>query len=257
MLAEAIIVAVALFTAYAKVVDNPLKWKASKERAHSLLKDSWPLIVSASAWIVYVRTDQIMVGQMIDDEALGFYSAATQLSEAVNVLPVIIAFSIIPAISKLREINRSLYDQRFQLIYDVVVGVMFLMALSITLLSVHIVRFLYGEAYSSAATVLSIYSWVGIAVAMATVSGRYLLNEGLQRITMQRHLLGIAINIPMNLAFISWYGAEGAAVASLITFFIVNFMFDAFSWRTRVCFKHKLNSLFLVGLIRYVARKVK
>ena len=249
MLLESIIVGIVLLFVYAKVVLNPCHWQITKTRIKSLLHDSWPLIISSAAWIVYTRIDQIMIGKMLNDQALGYYSVAIKLSEMVNIVPMIIAFSIIPAITALRKTDVVLYRHRFQMTYDTVVGLMLLVAIMITLLSDFIITLLFGSAYADAAPVLTIHIWSSIFIAMATVSGKYLINEGLQKITMQRHLTGVLINIPLNFVLIPIYGIEGAAYASLFSLAFSNYIYDAITPATRVCFVHKTRSFIAYGLI--------
>lgn len=249
MLIESIIVGVVLLFVYAKVVLNPLNWQAKKIRIKSLLNDSWPLIISSAAWIVYTRIDQIMIGHMLNDQALGYYSVAIKLSEMANIVPIIIAFSIIPAITTLRKTNVRLYRHRFQMTYDTVVGLMLLAAIVVTLLSDFIITLLFGSAYADAAPVLTIHIWSAIFIAMATVSGKYLINEGLQKITMQRHLTGVVINIPLNYFLIPIYGIEGAAYASLFSLAFSNYIYDAITPATRFCFVQKTRSFIAYGLI--------
>jgi O-antigen/teichoic acid export membrane protein len=249
MLLESIVVGIVLLFVYAKVVMNPKHWHITRTRVKSLLQDSWPLIISSAAWIVYTRIDQIMIGQMLNDQALGYYSVAIKLSEMANIVPIIIAFSIIPALTALRKTDVVLYRHRFQMTYDTVVGLMLLAAITITFLSDFIITLLFGSAYVEAAPVLTIHIWSAIFIAMATVSGKYLINEGLQKITMQRHLTGVLINIPLNFVLIPIYGIEGAAYASLFSLAFSNYIYDAISPATRFCFVQKTRSFIGYGLI--------
>jgi len=72
------------------------------------------------------------------------------------------------------------------------------------------------------------------------------LNDGLQKITMKRHILGIFLNIPLNYILIPQYGVEGAALASLVTLFLTCYLFDLIFKETRLVFYHKTKSLLLL-----------
>jgi len=257
MLLESMIIAFALLYVYAKVELSPMHWRATKERVASLLKDGWPLIIASAAWIIYSRIDQLMIGQMLDDQAVGYYSVAIKLSEVLNFLPGIIAFSVIPIITELKKKDLELYRRRFQYIYDLAVGVMLCAAILISFLSGWIIQTLFGAAYENSASVLTIYVWSSVFYAMGIVSGRYLINEGLQKITMRRHLMGVALNIPLNLFMIPAFGIEGAAVASLVSLAISNYFYDAINPITRICFKQKTKSIFMIYLVEYAFRKMK
>ena len=73
--AEALLVAALLFAVYGWKIGSISSWKPSFDRGKMLLRDSWPLILSGIAVVVYMKIDQIMLGQMIGDQAVGIYSA--------------------------------------------------------------------------------------------------------------------------------------------------------------------------------------
>lgn len=60
-LAEAALAAVALLVVYGRTSGRLHAWKPSLGRAKTLLRDSWPLILSGMAVMVYMRIDQIML----------------------------------------------------------------------------------------------------------------------------------------------------------------------------------------------------
>ncbi|CAM1370247.1 conserved membrane hypothetical protein [Tenacibaculum litoreum] len=212
-------------------------------KAKSLLSQSWPLIISSFAWIVYTKTDQIMIGQFLGNSEVGYYAAASRLSEIASFLPTIITFSIVPSIIKLRTSNEDLYNRRFQQIYYIVTSLMVLLAIIVTSFASPIILIVYGKLYTSASSVLVVQFWIVVAIGLAIVSGKYLVNSGQQKITMKRHILGVMFNFPLNYVLIPIYGINGAAIASLISLAFSNYLFDYFSKSTRLIFIQKTKSL--------------
>lgn len=245
---ESILIFIGLFWVYWLHEKKLPAWRFDFSETKYLLTQSWPLIISGAAWIIYTKIDQIMIGQMINDAAVGHYAAASKLSEIAAFLPAIIAFSIIPAIMKYRDINNQHYKQRFQQIYNIVVTLMVIAAIFVTYSAGYIINILYGEDYSDSTNVLVIQFWIVIFIAMAAVSGKYYVNEGLQKLTMQRHILGVVINIPLNLLLIPLYSIEGAAIASLISMIIANYLYDLKDKRTRIVFIQKSNAILFLWL---------
>jgi len=74
------------------------RFKFNKSIAISLLKDSWPLILSSIAITIYMKVDQVMIQSMLGSEAVGQYSAAVRISEAWYFIPMVITSSLFPAI---------------------------------------------------------------------------------------------------------------------------------------------------------------
>lgn len=242
ILAEAIAVCFGLFWIYTRHGSGQ-RWTFKLSKAKYLLSQSWPLIISSTAWIVYTKIDQVMIGQMLDDKQVGLYTAASKLSEIANFFPAVIAFSFIPAILKIKSTNRNQYEQSFQNLYYLIITLMVIGAIVVTNISGFIISLLYGDSYVGSETVLSIHFWIVVLVALATISGRYLVNDNLQKFTMKRHILGVCLNIPLNYIAIPKYGINGAAYASLLSLFIANYLFDAVDKRTRPVFIHKTKSL--------------
>ncbi|MDV2995583.1 MAG: hypothetical protein N4J56_005237 [Chroococcidiopsis sp. SAG 2025] len=89
-------------------------WRWSLTRAIALLKESWALMLSGLSIMIYMRIDQIMLGQTSGDRAVGLYSAATRISELWYFIPTAICSSGFPTIIEAKGISESLYYQRIK-----------------------------------------------------------------------------------------------------------------------------------------------
>ncbi|HCR0962016.1 TPA: flippase, partial [Klebsiella aerogenes] len=99
---EAFIVAILLFYFYV-YKKNVLNWKVNFTEAKRLLSISWPLILSGLALMLYMRIDQIMIGNMIDDASVGIYSVAVKMVEIWYFVPIAIVSSLFPKIIKAKD----------------------------------------------------------------------------------------------------------------------------------------------------------
>jgi PST family polysaccharide transporter len=96
-------------------------------------------------------------------------------------------------------------------------------SLPLSLFSGWIVSILYGAEFKEAAPVLAIHLWASIAVFLGVASSQYLLVEQLQKISFYRTLIGVICNIALNLILIPRLGATGAAIATVLSYFIATF----------------------------------
>ena len=119
--AEGLLVAVGLLWVYVWRGGVLAVWRIRYSRANALLKDSWPLIFSGLAIMVYMRIDQIMLGQMLGDKAVGIYTAAVRISEVWYFIPMAIVASVFPSIIVSEKQSEALYYQRLQKLYDLMV----------------------------------------------------------------------------------------------------------------------------------------
>jgi O-antigen/teichoic acid export membrane protein len=202
-------------------------WRVSWHRGKQLLQESWPLVLSSLAVFIYSKIDQIMLGSLNKTE-LGYYAVAVKLSEICDFLPVIIASSIFPKLAQLREKNYGEYLKNFQIYSDAMLFLWVGVALPISLLAPIIVQTLYGEQYTASATVLSIYVWAQFGSNFGVARNTYFALEGQLRYGLYLTVVGSVFNIVLNSLLIPKYGAVGATVATLITYFyviiLVNFL---------------------------------
>jgi O-antigen/teichoic acid export membrane protein len=96
-------------------------------------------------------------------------------------------------------------------------------ALPITFLANDIIKLLFGTQYQETAGVLQIYVWAGIFVFLGVASGQYLIVENYTKISFLRTFTGAIINIILNIILIPKYGINGAAIATIISYFISTF----------------------------------
>jgi len=196
-----------------------VQWRATRSLAIKLMSDSWPLILSGLAIVVYTRIDQVMLGDMVGADSVGIYSAAVRLSEGWYFVPIAIATSVFPSIVSTRKASEEMYQMRLQKLYTMMTWLAIIIAIPVTFLSHPIIQLLYGAGYEGAGTVLAIHIWAGIFVFQGYASGQYLLAENFIKIVFYRTFLGMILNVVLNYLLIPRYGASGAAVATLISQF--------------------------------------
>lgn len=212
-------------------------------RVKLLLAESWPLLLSGVAVMVYMKIDQVMLGQIIGDEAVGVYSAAVRISEIWYFVPMAIVSSVFPAILGAKERDERLYYKRLQHLFDLITWVSLIVAFVFTFLSELIVTLLYGDPFIEASAVLTVHIWGGIFVFLGVVSGKWFLVENLQLLSLQRSVLGALLNIIMNFLLIPKYGVLGAAWGSVVSQFFVNIVFDLTQSKTRNIFVMKVRTI--------------
>ncbi|GAB6270451.1 MAG: flippase [Smithella sp.] len=252
---EALIVAVGLLGIYAWRGGKLTAWRFRFARAKVLLTDSWPLILSGLAIMVYMRIDQIMLGQMLGDESVGIYSAAVRISEVWYFIPMIIVASVFPSIIEAKKKSETLYYQRIQKLYDIMVLLALSLALLMTFLSDWVITLLFGNAYQQSGPVLAIHIWAGIFVFLGVASGKWFLIEGLQKYAFYRTLFGAVVNIVLNLIMIPKFGVLGAAWATVISYAAAGLFSDVLQKKTRTIFKMKLRSLNMFSTMISIWRK--
>ena len=223
-------------------------WRWSFQRAKALVLESWPLILSGLVIMIYMRIDQIMLGQMIDERAVGLYSAAVRISEMWYLIPVTVVSSGFPSIVKAKEISETLYYNRIQQLFSLMAAMNYSVAIPITFLATPLVIFLYGTDYIEAGSLLSVQIWSGLFVSLGVARSPWLIAEGFTKFSAATTSIGAVVNILLNYFLIPVYGPMGASIATVISQMVASYLAHIFYKKTRVMFIQQTKALFLMGL---------
>ena len=164
--------------------------------------------------------------------------------------------SLFPAVIEARKKSETLYDERVQNLYDLMVWASVAVALPTTLLADWVILILYGTDFQEAADVLRIYIWAGVFVTLGIASSKWLVVENLQRYLFYSTALGALLNVGCNLWFIPIYGIKGAAFATLVAQGTAGFLSLSFFKKTRHNFLLAAKSLSIYGAYKRTFQKI-
>ncbi|MBT8517340.1 flippase [Polynucleobacter paneuropaeus] len=243
-LMEAILAAIALYIAYKRHPSAKI-WRSQSSEVRSMLKESWPYLVSSLAVVIYMRVDQIMLRAIIDDFEVGIFSASATISEACYFIPMIIFTSAAPLLSKMRAITHEKYLRSFRKILSITWVLATVFSMIISYYASSIIQIIYGSGYAFSGKVLSIHAFAIVPVFIGTISHIWIVNEKKGYLAIQQTVAGVVSNILLNTFLIPKYGALGAAISTVISFYISAIIINAFL--NRKLFKLQISALIFWG----------
>jgi O-antigen/teichoic acid export membrane protein len=193
-------------------------WRSSPGMAKTLLRDSWPLIFSCIVIMIYLRIDQVMLGEMVGSEEVGVYSVAVRLAEVWYFIPTAVYWSVLPSIVEAKAANEELFYERLQKYYRLMALTAYAIAVPVTFLAGWLVTTLFGEAYSRAGTMLSVLIWANLFTYLEVARSAFFTAMNWNKIYMVTLFLGAILNIAINLLLIPRYGGLGAVIASCVAY---------------------------------------
>jgi polysaccharide transporter, PST family len=242
--AEAAIGAIGLIICYRFQGNSLRAWRWSLPLAKRLLRESWPLILSGFTIMIYMKVDQIMLGQMVGEQAVGIYAAATRISEVWYFIPTAIAASVAPGIYAAKQAaDQELYYRRIEQSLQVLSVIAIVIAVPMTFVSGRIVSALFGPEYAAAGPILAIHIWAAWFVFTGIGSSSWFIAEGLIHLAFRRTLVGALINIGLNFVLIPAYGGVGAAIATVIAQAFASFLSNVSHPQSRKIFWIQLRSI--------------
>lgn len=203
--------------AYRSKVGNLFRWRFDKEFASFLLKTSFPLLVSSAAVVIYQRIDQVMINKMLDNESLGYFSAAASLIGIITFIPAIIIQTITPILVRYKKADHIRYQLESQRMMNVTTWSTLIVSIVISALSYYIIRYTYGIEYLPAVPAMQILAFKAVGIALTVTGGQLIIIENIHQVAFIRNILACFVCIACNYIFIPLWGIIGSAWATIVT----------------------------------------
>lgn len=203
--------------AYCSQVGSVREWRFDGDIARNLIRQSFPLLLSGAAVLVYQRIDQIMLRNMLNNASAGYFATADKFVMLIGILPAVIIQTMSPLLVKARAGNPELYRLRRRQFVGAVLWLTFGLAVSASVFSYPLVALTFGQAYLPAVPVLQVLAFRAVGMALSAASGQLIIIEGIQKWAFVRNVLGCVVCVALNLVLIPEFGVVGSAWAAVIT----------------------------------------
>ncbi|MFH1499601.1 MAG: flippase [Verrucomicrobiota bacterium] len=208
-----------------------------------LIRESFPLLLSSLSVILYMRMDQLMLGAMLDEAAVGVYSAGVRVVEGVYFVPMVMATAFFPAMLKAKAAGDAAYQKEMERLMTASVWVGIMATVTLWLGAGLAIGILFGDAYADAVPILRAQAFNVVFLAMGAVAGKWLYTEGLQVVHFGKTLVGLGINFALNMHWIPAHGGLGAAWAAVVSQGVAYFLVFAVIGSCRKIFWVQLTAL--------------
>jgi PST family polysaccharide transporter len=189
-----------------------------------------------------MRIDQVMLGQMLGNSAVGIFAAAVRISEFWYFIPMSVTAAVAPALTAAHQRSDEEYKRKLLAVTRAMVWLAVAAGAALAFNAERVISLLYGGGYAGAGTVLAVHAWAGLFASLGLASGPWFINAGLTRLRMLNTVIGAAANVALNLYVIRRFGAVGAAMSTLVSYCLAGFVLNALSARSRPVFWLQLRS---------------
>lgn len=242
---DTILVASGYCISYKKIVGNIFEWKYDKTIVPFYIKESFPLVLSGAAVIIYQRIDQVMIGNMIDNEAVGYFATAGKFLDLILFLPMVLTQTVTPLLVRAKEYDQKEYEIKKRQFVSIVVWVSIILAVLVSLSAYWLILLTYGNKYLMAVPILQIMAFKTVGMALSSSSGQIIIMERIQKWAFIRNIIGCLICIGLNLLLIPRYGVIGSAWVTIITVAFTGCLANIFIPPYYSIMKIQLHALFL------------
>lgn len=201
----------------------PLRPNFAWQHATYLLQSGWPYLLSGFFLIAYMQADIIIISALVDDQAIGWYSAAYRLFGTFLFIPSVYIMATFPVFSRL-----FLEDQKsLQRLLTKSMDTLFLFSVPIgfglTIIANPLVTLIFGAEFANSGPILAVLGLVLILTYQNILIGHFLISTDRQNIWTAVIVMATLMTIPLDLFLIPWCetafrnGALGGALALIIT----------------------------------------
>lgn len=182
-----------------------------------LAKAALPFAIGQALFLLYANIDTIMLSKMQTFTAVGFYAAAGKFGNILGSLPMAVSLAITSRLVRTWPSNASSFWANYQKAFVALFAAATLLLSEFTLFAHPLITTLFGGQYGSAATAgvlvvagACVYFFTNLTITALMAQGRDVLYP-------IAGVIGLAINVGLNLWFIPHWSYTGAAVSTLIT----------------------------------------
>ena len=192
--------------------------KPESKVIREMLKYSIPLIFTAIAWWINSSLDRYFVTEFCGTDANGVYSIAYKIPNLLTSIQMI--FLQAWAISAVTEFNKNDTDGFMGHTYELFAMIMLLACMGIMLLNVPFSKILYAKDFFAAWQYVPFLLISAFFGAMAGYFGGIFSAVKNSKICALSTIVSAIVNILLNAILIPVYGVSGAAVATLVAYFV-------------------------------------
>ena len=205
----------------------------SKEIFRGVIQECWPLIISSLSVVLYMNVDCLMLRTMDSASEAGIYAVAARLSMVWYFLPVALGASFLPWLTKIYHDNPDRYQAALRRYFEINALLSYACVLVAFFTFPILINLLFGPKYHESLVVFKAHIFGVIFVFMGTARAQHLNLSQMHVFNMASTLLGLLINVGLNLYLIPLYSSFGAAISTVISFsvsaYLSSFLFPQLS----------------------------
>lgn len=188
------------------------------------LKPVFQFFAMACATTIYTNLDTVMLAFMVNDTAVGYYSAAVKIKGVLVGIVTSLGTVLLPRASYYIENNNqeefmriAAKALRFVLIVATPLTVYFILYARVGIL------FISGASFENSIIPMQVIMPTILFIGLSNIMGiQMLIPLGSEKVVLHSEIVGAVVDLVINLILIPFLGATGAAIGTLVAEFFVD-----------------------------------
>lgn len=203
------------------VKTKDFKLSFSWKTAVYLFGKSKHYIISGLAVALYTQMDKVMVGKMLGDVEVGYYTAAMTIAMLWEFVPQAIINSSRAVILEEKTRDEGTYQRKLKWLFFFISIMGIAVGIVIQIFGGLAVYILYGAQYMEAVPVLQLLIWSTTFAMLGVARNIWSLAEDKNKYSKYYTICGSIVNLVFNALTIPIWGIQGAAASTLLAEIVV------------------------------------
>lgn len=209
------------YTLLRKKLKIRIRFAWQKQIIITFLKMAWPFAITAILVKIYTYTDRFLLLALSGQGSVGWYVVAHKFTYALEFIPSAFAASIFPAMSVFFISSKENLIRTFEKAMYYLMILALPISFGIFVLADKIIISLSGQAYATSVLPLRILISGLIVIFLNFPVGAFLNACNRQVINTINMAIAVVINVIINILLIKQYTIVGAAIAALVSGFVL------------------------------------
>jgi O-antigen/teichoic acid export membrane protein len=188
-----------------------------RPQIREILRVGVPIGIAGLLVTAYAKIDQVLVFVIVGDRAAGLYGAAYRFLDQAQFLPISVMTTLYPMMARAYVADRDQLRRLIQVTIEILlIGSLPVLAFMIAA-GPQVMAFIFGESFAQAGHALAILMGAFVVISIGYVSGSLIIVLDEQRTFMRYALIGLVVNLALNVTLLPRFHYVAAAWATLIT----------------------------------------
>ena len=188
------------------------KWEVDLTLWKEIWHRTWPLALSISFNLIYLKTDTIILSLTHSQADVGLYGATYRVIDILTMMPAVFMGIVLPVITKyFQENDRPELFKIMQRSFDVLIAVAIPIVLGTFIIGVPLMKFVAGDAFAQSGEILKVLILAAGAIFAGGLFGYGIVGINKQKTMTWGYLTTAVITLIGYIVFIPRYGYWSAA----------------------------------------------
>ncbi len=199
---------------------------------------------------IFLRVNQVFLGNILSSESVGLYSAAARFSEFWYFIPSSLLASSFSLLTVTHALSKNNFNRYAGLLFEIMLILEIAIITFTYIFSERIILFFFGSHYFESIALLNILILSNTFMFWGIVQEPIDVAKDALYWRFFRVSTGAVLSIITSYFFISWFGVIGSAWSVFITFFWTYFLSNLFYKKGQEIFLIQLRSFLFLELLK-------